>query len=114
MKLIDAVVRSDLIKAAKTGSNQGHVKRRGTSTAFKLPAGPGLFKAGMMVFPPRTPVYRRETYEIIGRGAHHAVVYEGLQLPIDRRAGRVALVWPKSCVRRSGGDIRSLFVSLQS
>jgi len=41
------------------------------------------------------------------------VVYEGLQLPIDQ-ALRVESRWfAKSCARRSGSMIRSLFVSMQ-
>ena len=117
MKLIDAIVpAADLVKAAKEW-----IKAGGKGTApwdvqgFKLPGGPVYSKAGMMTFPPANAIYRRETYDNYPAiRAVLQVVYEGLQLPMDR-ALTVESRWFAKILRspEAGAMIRSLFVSLQ-
>jgi 3-hydroxyacyl-CoA dehydrogenase/enoyl-CoA hydratase/3-hydroxybutyryl-CoA epimerase len=116
MKLVDAVVPpGDLIKAAKDW-----IKAGGTAKApwdidgFKLPGGPVYSKAGMMVFPPANAIYRRETYDNYPAArAIMQVVYEGLQLPMDR-ALRVESRWFAHILRspEAAAMIRTLFVSM--
>jgi 3-hydroxyacyl-CoA dehydrogenase/enoyl-CoA hydratase/3-hydroxybutyryl-CoA epimerase len=117
MKLIDAVVpAADLIKAAKEWIGAGG---KGIAPwdvqGFKLPGGLVYSKAGMMTFPPANAIYRRETYDNYPAArAILQVVYEGLQLPIDR-ALAVESRWFAKILRspEAAAMIRTLFVSLQ-
>src|SRR5438309_159350 len=65
MKLIDAIVpQADLIKAAKDWIKAGGKAQAPWDVdGFRLPGGPVYSKAGMMVFPPASAIYRRETYD---------------------------------------------------
>ena len=108
MKLIDAVVPpADLIKTAKDWIKAGgKAKAPWDVEGFRLPGGPVYSKAGMMTFPAANAIYRRETYDNYPAArAILQVVYEGLQLPIDRALrGRVALVRQDPALAGSGGD----------
>jgi 3-hydroxyacyl-CoA dehydrogenase/enoyl-CoA hydratase/3-hydroxybutyryl-CoA epimerase len=117
MKLIDAVVPpEDLVKTAKEWIKAGGKGKAPWDTeGFKLPGGLVYSKAGMMVFPPASAIYRRETYD--NYPAARAIlqcVYEGLQLPMDL-ALRVESRWFAKILRspQAAAMIRSLFVSMQ-
>ncbi len=117
MKLVDAVVPAgDLIKAAKDWVKANpKAKAPWDTDGFRLPGGPVYSKAGMMTFPAANALYRRETYDNYPAArAILQVVYEGLQLPMDRALTVESRYFTK--VLRSpeaGAMIRSLFVSLQ-
>jgi 3-hydroxyacyl-CoA dehydrogenase/enoyl-CoA hydratase/3-hydroxybutyryl-CoA epimerase len=117
MKLIDAVVpASDLIGVAKDWVKANpNAKAPWDTEGFRLPGGPVWSKAGMMMFPAANALYRRETYDNYPAArAIMQVVYEGLQLAMDR-----ALVIEQRMfanVLRSpeaAAMTRSLFVSVQ-
>jgi 3-hydroxyacyl-CoA dehydrogenase / enoyl-CoA hydratase / 3-hydroxybutyryl-CoA epimerase len=116
MKLIDAVVpAADLIKAAKDWIKAGgKAKAPWDVEGFRLPGGPVYSKAGMMTFPAANALYRRETYDNYPAArAILQVVYEGLQLPIDRALTVESRYFAK--IMRSpeaAAMIRSLFVSM--
>jgi len=118
MKLIDAVApAADLVKAAKDWVRANpDAKAPWDMEGFRLPGGPVWSKAGMMTFPAANALYRRETYDNYPAArAIMQVVYEGLQLPMDR-----ALVVEQRMfanVLRSpeaAAMTRSLFVSVQA
>ena len=117
MKLVDAVVPAgDLVKAAKDWIKaDGKAKAPWDVDGFRLPGGPVYSKAGMMTFPAANAIYRRETYDNYPAArAILQVVYEGLQLPIDR-ALRVESRYFAKILRspEAAAMIRSLFVSMQ-
>jgi 3-hydroxyacyl-CoA dehydrogenase/enoyl-CoA hydratase/3-hydroxybutyryl-CoA epimerase len=118
MKLVDAVVpAADLVKAAKDWAKANlNAKAPWDTDGFRLPGGPIWSKAGMMTFPAANALYRRETYDNYPAArAILQVLYEGLQLPMDR-----ALVVEQryfANVLRSpeaAAMTRSLFVSVQA
>src|SRR5215467_12406939 len=117
MKLIDAVVpQVDLINAAKDWIKaSGKAKAPWDTEGFRLPGGPVYSKAGMMTFPAANAIYRRETYDNYPAArAILQVVYEGLQLSIDRALTVESRYFAK--ILRSpeaAAMIRSLFVSMQ-
>ena len=116
MKLIDAVAPAgDLIKVAKDWIKAGgKAKAPWDVDGFRLPGGPVYSKAGMMTFPAANALYRRETYDNYPAArALLQVVYEGLQLPIDRALTVESRYFAK--IMRSpeaAAMIRSLFVSM--
>jgi 3-hydroxyacyl-CoA dehydrogenase/enoyl-CoA hydratase/3-hydroxybutyryl-CoA epimerase len=117
LKLVDAIVpQADLVKTAKDWIKAGgKAKAPWDVEGFKLPGGPVYSKAGMMTFPAANALYRRETYDNYpGARAILQVVYEGLQLPIDR-ALTVESRWFAKILRtpEAAAMIRSLFVSMQ-
>ena len=117
MKLVDAVVPvADLIKAAKEWAKANpKAKAPWDVDGFRVPSGPVYSRAGMMMWPAANAIYRRETYDNYpGARAILQVVYEGLQLPIDRALTVESRHFAK--ILRSpeaAAMIRSLFVSLQ-
>jgi 3-hydroxyacyl-CoA dehydrogenase/enoyl-CoA hydratase/3-hydroxybutyryl-CoA epimerase len=117
MRLVDAVVApADLIKTAKDWAKaNGKAKAPWDMDGFRLPGGPVYSKMGMMTFPPANALYRRETYDNYPAArAILQVVYEGLQLPIDRALTVESRYFAK--ILRSpeaAAMIRSLFVSMQ-
>ena len=117
MKLVDAVVpAADLIKAAKDWVKaNGKAKAPWDVDGFRLPGGPVYSRAGMMTFPAANAIYRRETYDNYPAArAIMQVVYEGLQLPMDRALTVESRYFAK--ILRSpeaAAMIRSLFVSMQ-
>src|SRR5215208_515108 len=117
MKLIDALVPADdLIKTAKDWIKAGgKAKAPWDTEGFRLPAGLVYSKAGMMTFPAANAIYRRETYDNYPAArAIMQVVYEGLQLPMERALTVESRYFTK--ILRSpeaAAMIRSLFVSLQ-
>jgi 3-hydroxyacyl-CoA dehydrogenase/enoyl-CoA hydratase/3-hydroxybutyryl-CoA epimerase len=117
MKLVDAVVPpADLIAAAKAWAKANpKAKAPWDSEGFRLPGGPVYSKAGMMTFPAANAIYRRETYDNYPAARSILqVVYEGLQLPIDRALTVESRHFAK--ILRSAeaaAMIRSLFVSMQ-
>jgi len=118
MKLVDAVVpAADLIKTAKdwAKANPG-AKAPWDVDGFRLPGGPVYSKAGMMMFPAANALYRRETYDNYPAArAIMQVVYEGLQLPMDR-ALTVEQRYFANVLRspEAAAMTRSLFVSMQA
>src|SRR3954462_1219285 len=117
MKLVDAVVpAADLVKTAKDWVKaNGKVKAPWDVDGFRLPGGQVYSRAGMMTFPAANAIYRRETFDNYPAArAIMQVVYEGLQLPMDRALTVESRHFAK--VLRSpeaAAMIRSLFVSLQ-
>jgi 3-hydroxyacyl-CoA dehydrogenase/enoyl-CoA hydratase/3-hydroxybutyryl-CoA epimerase len=117
MRLIDAAVPAgDLIKAAKDWAKANPTAKAPWDVdGFRLPSGPVYSRAGMMMWPAANAIYRRETYDNYpGARAILQMVYEGLQLPIDRALTVESRHFAK--VLRSpeaAAMIRSLFVSLQ-
>jgi 3-hydroxyacyl-CoA dehydrogenase/enoyl-CoA hydratase/3-hydroxybutyryl-CoA epimerase len=117
LKLVDAVVpAADLVRTAKEWAKANpNAKAPWDVDGFRLPAGPVYSRAGMMMWPAANAIYRRETYDNYpGARAVLQVVYEGLQLPIDRALTVESRYFAK--VLRSpeaSAMIRSLFVSLQ-
>src|SRR6185312_2016508 len=117
LKLIDAVVApGDLIKTAKDWAKANpKAKAPWDVEGFRLPGGPVYSKGGMMTFPAANAIYRRETYDNYPAArAILQVVYEGLQLPIDRALTVESRYFAK--ILRSpeaAAMIRSLFVSMQ-
>ncbi len=117
MRLVDAVVPpADLIKTAKDWAKaNSKVKAPWDIDGFRLPGGPVYSKMGMMTFPAANALYRRETYDNYPAArAILQVVYEGLQLPIDRALTVESRYFAK--ILRSpeaAAMIRSLFVSMQ-
>src|SRR5581483_7038893 len=93
----------------------GKAKAAWDVDGFRLPGGPVFSKAGMMTFPAANAIYRRETYDNYPAArAILQVVYEGLQLPMDRALTVESRYFVK--VLRSpeaAAMIRSLFVSMQ-
>ena len=117
MKLVDNVVpAADLVKTAKDWIKAGgKAKAPWDVDGFKLPGGLVYSKAGMMTFPPANAIYRRETYDNYPAArAILQVVYEGLQLSMDR-ALTVESRWFAKILRspEAAAMIRSLFVSMQ-
>jgi 3-hydroxyacyl-CoA dehydrogenase/enoyl-CoA hydratase/3-hydroxybutyryl-CoA epimerase len=117
MKLVDAVVpAADLVKTAKDWIKAGgKAKAPWDVDGFRLPGGLVYSKAGMMTFPAANAIYRRETYDNYPAArAILQVVYEGLQLPMDR-ALTVESRWFAKILRspEAAAMIRSLFVSMQ-
>jgi 3-hydroxyacyl-CoA dehydrogenase / enoyl-CoA hydratase / 3-hydroxybutyryl-CoA epimerase len=117
MKLVDAVVpAADLIATAKAWAKANpKAKAPWDVEGFRLPGGPVYSKGGMMTFPAANAIYRRETYDNYPAArAILQVVYEGLQLPIDRALTVESRYFAK--ILRSpeaAAMIRSLFVSMQ-
>jgi 3-hydroxyacyl-CoA dehydrogenase/enoyl-CoA hydratase/3-hydroxybutyryl-CoA epimerase len=117
MKLVDAVVPvADLIKSAKDWAKaNGKAKAPWDVEGFRLPSGPVYSKAGMMTWPAANGIYRKETYDNYPAArAMLQVVYEGLQLPMDRALTVESRYFAK--ILRSpeaAAMIRSLFVSMQ-
>ena len=117
MKLVDAVVpAADLIKTAKDWAKANpKAKAPWDADGFRLPGGQVYSRAGMMTFPAANAIYRRETYDNYPAArAILQVVYEGLQLPMDRALTVESRHFAK--ILRSpeaAAMIRSLFVSLQ-
>ena len=117
MKLVDAVVPAgDLVKTAKDWIKANpKAKEPWDVEGFRLPGGQVYSKAGMMTFPAANAIYRRETYDNYPAArAILQVVYEGLQLPIDRALTVKSRYFTK--ILRSpeaAAMIRSLFVSMQ-
>ncbi len=117
MKLVDAVVpAADLIATAKDWAKANpKAKAPWDVEGFRLPGGPVYSKGGMMTFPAANAIYRRETYDNYPAArAILQVVYEGLQLPIDRALTVESRYFAK--ILRSpeaAAMIRSLFVSMQ-
>jgi 3-hydroxyacyl-CoA dehydrogenase/enoyl-CoA hydratase/3-hydroxybutyryl-CoA epimerase len=117
MKLVDAVVpAADLIRAAKDWAKANpKAKAPWDTEGFRLPGGLVYSKAGMMTWPAANAIYRRETYDNYPAArAILQVVYEGLQLPMDRALTVESRYFVK--VLRSpeaAAMIRSLFVSMQ-
>src|SRR5215203_83456 len=117
MKLVDAVVPAgDLIKAAKDWAKaNGKAKAPWDVDGFRFPGGLVYSRAGMMTFPAANAIYRRETFDNYPAArAILQVVYEGLQLPIDRALTVESRYFAK--ILRSpeaAAMIRSLFVSMQ-
>jgi 3-hydroxyacyl-CoA dehydrogenase/enoyl-CoA hydratase/3-hydroxybutyryl-CoA epimerase len=117
MKLVDNVVPADnLVAAAKDWiKGGGKAKAPWDVDGFRLPGGLVYSKAGMMTFPAANAIYRRETYDNYPAArAIMQVVYEGLQLPMDR-ALTVESRWFAKILRspEAAAMIRSLFVSMQ-
>jgi 3-hydroxyacyl-CoA dehydrogenase/enoyl-CoA hydratase/3-hydroxybutyryl-CoA epimerase len=117
MKLVDNVVpAADLVKTAKDWIKAGgKAKAPWDVDGFKLPGGLVYSKAGMMTFPAANAIYRRETYDNYPAArALLQVVYEGLQLSMDR-ALTVESRWFAKILRskEAAAMIRSLFVSMQ-
>ena len=117
MKLVDAVVpAADLIKTAKDWAKaNAKAKAPWDVDGFRLPGGPVYSRAGMMTFPAANAIYRRETFDNYPAArAILQVVYEGLQLPMDR-ALTVESRHFANILRspEAAAMIRSLFVSLQ-
>jgi 3-hydroxyacyl-CoA dehydrogenase/enoyl-CoA hydratase/3-hydroxybutyryl-CoA epimerase len=118
LKLVDAVLPAvDLIKAAKDWAKANPAAKAPWDTdGFRLPGGPVYSKAGMMTFPAANALYRRETYDNYPAArAIMQVVYEGLQLPMDR-ALAVEQRYFASVLRspQAAAMTRSLFVSMQA
>jgi 3-hydroxyacyl-CoA dehydrogenase/enoyl-CoA hydratase/3-hydroxybutyryl-CoA epimerase len=117
MKLVDAVVPvADLIKSAKDWAKaNGKAKAPWDVEGFRLPSGPVYSKGGMMTWPAANAIYRKETYDNYPAArAMLQVVYEGLQLPMDRALTVESRHFAK--ILRSpeaAAMIRSLFVSMQ-
>ena len=117
MKLVDAVVpAADMVKTAKDWAKANpKAKAPWDVEGFRLPGGAVYSKAGMMTFPAANAIYRRETYDNYPAArAILQVVYEGLQLPIDRALTVESRYFTK--ILRSpeaAAMIRSLFVSMQ-
>jgi len=117
MKLVDAVVpAADLVATAKAWAKANpKAKAPWDAEGFRLPGGLVYSKAGMMMFPAANAIYRRETYDNYpGARAILQVVYEGLQLPIDRALTVESRYFVK--ILRSpeaAAMIRSLFLSMQ-
>jgi 3-hydroxyacyl-CoA dehydrogenase / enoyl-CoA hydratase / 3-hydroxybutyryl-CoA epimerase len=116
-KLVDAVVPpAELIKAAKDWAKaNGKAKAPWDVDGFRLPSGPVYSKGGMMTWPAANGIYRKETYDNYPAArAMLQVVYEGLQLPMDRALTVESRHFAK--ILRSpeaAAMIRSLFVSMQ-
>jgi 3-hydroxyacyl-CoA dehydrogenase / enoyl-CoA hydratase / 3-hydroxybutyryl-CoA epimerase len=117
LNLVHAVVpAADVIKAAKDWiKGGGKAVAPWDDKAFRLPGGPVYSKAGMMMFPAGSAIYRRETFD--NYPAARAImqcVYEGLQLPIDA-ALRVESRYFAQVLRskEAAAMIRSLFLSMQ-
>jgi 3-hydroxyacyl-CoA dehydrogenase / enoyl-CoA hydratase / 3-hydroxybutyryl-CoA epimerase len=116
MKLVDVMVPpADMIKTAKDWIKAGgKAKAPWDVDGYRLPGGPVYSKAGMMTFPAANALYRRETYDNYPAArALLQVVYEGLQLPIDRALTVESRYFAK--ILRSpeaAAMIRSLFVSM--
>ena len=116
-KLVDAVVpAADLIKTAKDWAKANpKAKAPWDTDGFRAPGGAIYSKGGMMTWPAANAIYRRETYDNYPAArAMLQVVYEGLQLPIDRALTVESRYFTK--ILRSpeaAAMIRSLFVSLQ-
>jgi 3-hydroxyacyl-CoA dehydrogenase/enoyl-CoA hydratase/3-hydroxybutyryl-CoA epimerase len=103
MKLVDAVVPAgDLVKTAKDWAKANpKAKAPWDVEGFRLPGGQVYSKAGMMTFPAANAIYRRETFDNYPAArAIMQVVYEGLQLPIDRASPSSRATSPRSCARR--------------
>ena len=117
MKLVDAVVpAADLVKTAKDWAKaNGKAKAPWDTDGFRLPGGQVYSRAGMMTFPPANAIYRRETFDNYPAArAIMQVVYEGLQLPMDRALTVESRHFSKIlCSPEAAAMIRSLFVSLQ-
>ena len=117
LKLVDAVVpAADLVRTAKEWAKANpNAKAPWDVDGFRVPSGPVYSRAGMMMWPAANAIYRRETYDNYpGARAILQVVYEGLQLPIDRALTVESRHFAK--ILRSpeaSAMIRSLFVSLQ-
>ncbi|MCX7312488.1 MAG: 3-hydroxyacyl-CoA dehydrogenase NAD-binding domain-containing protein [Alphaproteobacteria bacterium] len=115
--LVDAVVpAADLIKTAKDWAKANpKAKAPWDTDGFRAPGGAIYSKGGMMTWPAANAIYRRETYDNYPAArAMLQVVYEGLQLPIDRALTVESRYFTK--ILRSpeaAAMIRSLFVSLQ-
>src|SRR4051812_7145928 len=116
-KLVDAVVPAgDLVKAAKDWAKaNGKAKAPWDTDGFRAPGGAVYSRGGMMTWPAANAIYRRETYDNYPAArAILQVVYEGLQLPMDRALSVESRYFAK--ILRSpeaAAMIRSLFVSLQ-
>jgi 3-hydroxyacyl-CoA dehydrogenase/enoyl-CoA hydratase/3-hydroxybutyryl-CoA epimerase len=87
MGLVHAVVpRAQLlITPRRTGSRRQSCRALGRE-GLQAARQQGLFPAGMQIWPPGNAIYRRETFD--NYPAARAIlqcVYEGLQLPMDRR-----------------------------
>jgi 3-hydroxyacyl-CoA dehydrogenase/enoyl-CoA hydratase/3-hydroxybutyryl-CoA epimerase len=117
MRLIDEIVpQEQLISRAKD------IIRGGLSAVkpwdqdnFKLPGGPVWSKSGFMTWPAANGLYRRETYDNYpGARAILKVVFDGLQLPMDRaltvESRHFAHILRS---KEAAAMIRSLFVSMQ-
>lgn len=117
MKLIDAVVpQAELVAKAKEWIKAGgKAKAPWDVEGFRLPGGPVYSKAGMMVFPAANGIYRRETYDNYPAArALLQVVYEGLQLPMDRALTVESRYFAKILRSPEAANMmRSLFVSMQ-
>lgn len=117
MKLVDAVVPpADLIATAKAWAKANpKAKAPWDTEGFRLPGGLVYSKAGMMTFPAANAIYRRETYDNYPAArAILQVVYEGLQLPIDRALTVESRHFAKILHSpEAAAMIRSLFVSMQ-
>jgi 3-hydroxyacyl-CoA dehydrogenase/enoyl-CoA hydratase/3-hydroxybutyryl-CoA epimerase len=117
MKLVDAVVPSaDLVKTAKDWAKANpKAKAPWDIEGFRAPGGAVYSRAGMMTWPAANAIYRRETHDNYPAArAILQVVYEGLQLPIDRALTVESRHFTK--ILRSpeaAAMIRSLFVSMQ-
>ena len=108
MKLVDNVVpAADLVKTAKDWIKAGgKAKAPWDVDGFKLPGGLVYSKGGMMTFPAANAIYRRETFDNYPAArAILQVVYEGLQLSMDRALTvEVALVRENPALAGSGGN----------
>jgi 3-hydroxyacyl-CoA dehydrogenase/enoyl-CoA hydratase/3-hydroxybutyryl-CoA epimerase len=117
LKLVDAVVpAADLVRAAKEWAKANpKAKAPWDVDGFRMPGGPVYSRGGMMMWPAANAIYRRETYDNYpGARTILQVVYEGVQLPIDRALTVESRYFAK--ILRSpeaAAMIRSLFVSMQ-
>jgi 3-hydroxyacyl-CoA dehydrogenase/enoyl-CoA hydratase/3-hydroxybutyryl-CoA epimerase len=117
LKLVDAVVpAADLVRVAKEWAKANpKAKAPWDVDGFRMPGGPVYSRGGMMMWPAANAIYRRETYDNYpGARTILQVVYEGVQLPIDRALTVESRYFAK--ILRSpeaAAMIRSLFVSMQ-
>ncbi|GGE31410.1 enoyl-CoA hydratase [Agaricicola taiwanensis] len=117
MRLIDEVVpRDQMVEAAKTWiRNGGSAVKPWDQDGFKLPGGPVWSKGGFMTWPAANAIYRRETFgNYPGARAILKVVFEGLQLPMDRALTVESRYFAHILQsKEAAAMIRSLFVSMQ-
>ena len=117
MKLVDAVVPANgLLKAAKDWIKANpQAKAPWDVDGFRMPGGSIWSRGGMMTFPAANAIYRRETFDNYPAArAILQVVYEGVQLPMDRALTVESRYFAKILrAPETAAMIRSLFISLQ-
>lgn len=117
MGLADAVVaRAELPAAARKWiEDGGSAVKPWDADGFKLPGGPVWSKSGFMTWPPANALYRRETHDNYPAArAILKVVFDGLQLPMDRALTVESRHFARILrTTEAKAMIRSLFVSMQ-